>query len=120
LFQQWKQNNGKDYADDSAADRAAFAAWSDNLDAVVEHNKKSGVKFFKGLSAYSDLTFAEFKDKWLMPDRPVSDIPVVPSAKTFSPGGSRKLKQTPPLEFDWRARGVVPPARDQGGCGACW
>ncbi|KAI3428261.1 hypothetical protein D9Q98_006640 [Chlorella vulgaris] len=120
LFQQWKQNNGKDYADNSAADRAAFAAWSDNLDAVVEHNKKSGVKFFKGLSAYSDLTFAEFKDKWLMPDRPVSDIPVVPSAKKFSPGGSRKLKQTPPLEFDWRARGVVPPARNQGGCGACW
>ncbi len=41
------------------------------------------------------------------------------NVKTNAKAG-RKLAQTPPAAWDWRALGKVPPARNQGGCGSCW
>lgn len=39
---------------------------------------------------------------------------------TAAPKANRKLAQTPPAAWDWRALGKVPAARNQGGCGSCW
>jgi C1A family cysteine protease len=123
LFDDWKKETGKSYAS-KGKEEAAFKTWSANLAAAVEQNTAAGVRAFKGLNAFSDLSFAEFKAQYLMPDsNPTALLARTASAPKFSgpSAAHRKLAQsTAPLAFDWRALGKVPPPRDQGGCGSCW
>jgi len=71
----------------------------------------------QGLDPFSDLDFTEFKKQRLMPDRDwaalqarIADAPVH-QAPAGGGSGGRKLMQTYPLTWDWRALGKV---------GGCW
>lgn len=123
LWEAWKAENSKPYVAGTPQDAAKFATWRASLGAVVAHNSNPNAAFFKGLNKFSDLSFNEFKASYLMPDRPATEL----AARTADipaftpPAPARKLLQTTvPTEFDWRAKGKVPPPRDQGGCGSCW
>lgn len=69
----------------------------------------------------SDLTFDQFASKMLMSGVSVAEVQARAAAGAqFVPPSrrnGRKLAQTVPNELDWRAKGKVPPPRDQGGCG---
>lgn len=55
----------------------------------------------------SDLSFTEFKAKYLMSDKSVSDLANKhKDAPAYQPGTGRRLHQTY-LEWDWRTKGVV-------------
>ncbi|KAI7835301.1 hypothetical protein COHA_010797, partial [Chlorella ohadii] len=125
LFNQWKAENGKAYAN-AAAENAAFAQFSATVNDLVSHNSDGKAKFFKGLHEYADVPFADFAAKRLMkgitPEGAVArgaTAAAKTNVKTNAKAG-RKLAQTPPAAWDWRALGKVPPARNQGGCGSCW
>ena len=50
LFNQWKAENGKAYAN-AAAENAAFAQFSATVNDLVSHNSDGKAKFFKGKSS---------------------------------------------------------------------
>ena len=122
LFNQWKAENAKAYAT-PAAENAAFAAFNAAVTAVIAHNSNPKNKFFKGLNEYADQTFAAFAATRLMkgitPQGATARGAAAPTLAA-APKAHRKLAQTPPAAWDWRALGKVPAARNQGGCGSCW
>ncbi|KAL4443790.1 hypothetical protein ABPG75_011527 [Micractinium tetrahymenae] len=122
LFQAWKAEHNKAYEDDTEGDDARFAAWSQNLADVVAWNSQQGAKYFKGLNQFSDQSWADFAAERLMKNVDNAKLAAAqaaaPSAAPRRP--ARKLQQTPPSTWDWRALGKVPAPRDQGGCGSCW
>jgi hypothetical protein len=95
----------------AATCRRRFAAWSANLNDVIQSNQDDSTTFFQGLNAYSDLSYAEFSDSVLMTHRSAA-TKEAPPAHLMRPSGAgkkgRKLMQsTLPLTVDWRAKGKV-------------
>jgi len=69
----------------------------------------------KGLNAFSDQTFEEFKQYYNIKDGidcPTSNEPL--------PEHLLSSVEALPTEVDWRKKNVVTPVRDQGSCGSCW
>lgn len=76
----------------------------------------------QGLNKFSDQSWADFASERLMQNVDSAELEAAQDAAPRGPPlrSSRKLQQTPPTTWDWRAQGKVPVARDQGGCGSCW
>ena len=81
-----------------------------NLKKVNAHNTQSNKKYKLGINKFSDLTFNEFKSKYLQTPR-----------KAQKNTDLRKVEVSLPTEVDWRTKkGAVNPVKDQGQCGSCW
>lgn len=86
---------------------------------MVAHNQGAAIKFWKGLSDTADLTFAQFAGTRLMKGMNAADVAAktaagaatAAAAKAAAPKASRKLQQTYPSAWDWRALGKVPAVR---------
>lgn len=76
----------------------------------------------QGLNQFSDQSFADFANERLMNNMDTAKLAAAQAATPRGPArrSTRKLQQTPPATWDWRAQNKVPAARDQGGCGSCW
>ncbi|KAL4443763.1 hypothetical protein ABPG75_011500 [Micractinium tetrahymenae] len=127
LFEDWKKSYGRSYNNGTAEGKARYAAFMASMDEMVRWNQQADVTSFKGLNRFSDLTFDDFKGKYLMGGgRGGFNMTRIKGAararrNLLSAPGARKLLQgAVPDAWDWRAQGKVPPPRDQGSCGSCW
>ncbi|ANQ08334.1 Vivapain-2 [Plasmodium coatneyi] len=102
-----------------------YLAFAENLAKINAHNSKKNVLYKKGMNHFGDLSFEEFKKKYL-------------TLKTldFKSGGVKSAgevsyedvinKYKPkdatfdPAKYDWRLHRGVSPVKDQGDCGSCW
>ncbi|XP_065836254.1 pro-cathepsin H-like [Oscarella lobularis] len=84
-----------------------------NLAEINEHNAKNGTSYERGLNAFSDMEFEEFKKFYLITS------PQNCSA-TNHQGLHVGYHANLPRSIDWRTRGIVTPVKNQGRCGSCW
>ena len=123
LFAEWRASNGKAY-DTPAREAAAFAAFNAAVDDVIAHNSRPGVKFFKGLTETADLTWEEFAATRLMrpadPEELTAQAAAGAAIVDAAPKPARRLLQTVPAKWDWRALNKTTPVKNQGSCGSCW
>ncbi|KAG8047541.1 hypothetical protein GUJ93_ZPchr0008g11605 [Zizania palustris] len=65
-----------------------------------------------GITKFSDLTPAEFRDRFLGLRRG--------SPPELAAGSEPHEAPILPTDFDWREHSAVGPVKDQGSCGSCW
>ena len=93
---------------------ARFSIFRENLRGIISHNMISNRTFSMGVNQFTDLTPAEFKDKYITGLQGRNSLGAY-GCKAFSSNAAGA-----PASIDWREKGVVNPVRDQGQCGSCW
>ncbi|KAF7234196.1 hypothetical protein EG68_12348 [Paragonimus skrjabini miyazakii] len=107
LYEQFKRDYGKNYANDD--DEKRFAIFKDNLVRAQNYQLHEQGTARYGVTQFSDLTPEEFAAKFL--SSPIDD--------EVERVQLNDLKSAPE-SFDWRERGAVAPVENQGSCGSCW
>jgi C1A family cysteine protease len=83
-----------------------FNVFRANLAMIEKHNQNPDKTYTMGITAFTDLTFHEFSERFgLVPRGNVSKMAHM---------------DIPAADIDWRTRGAVTHPKDQGPCGSCW
>lgn len=90
-----------------------MGVFATNLELIKKHNSRNDVTYSLAVNQFTDLTFAEFKEKYLMSsmeNKMTEDC-------DFE---SQRISNDDPKTVDWDAQGKVRAAKDQARCGSCW
>lgn len=110
LFQLWKKEHGRVYRNQEEMEKK-FEIFVSNLKYIVETNAKrdSPYSSLLGLTKFADLSFMEFKEKYMSMNTDTMDI--------VNDDIDELTCSKPPPTLDWRLKGAVTPVKDQGDCG---
>ncbi|XP_024020106.1 cysteine protease XCP2 [Morus notabilis] len=112
-FESWMAKHGKIY-EDLEEKMQKFKIFKNNLRHIDQTNKKIS-NYWLGLNEFADLSHEEFKNKGLF-----SLLIRVFNSNNSHEKLSYKDVVDLPKSVDWRKRGAVTPAKNQGSCGSCW
>ena len=91
-----------------------YSVFSQNLAMIEKHNADSSQTYKLGVNSFSDLTYEEFKAKYLGHNNNLEG-----SAKCEKTGDDSMIYGED-KEVDWVKKGVVHAVKNQGQCGSCW
>ncbi|KAA0200003.1 Secreted cathepsin L 1 [Fasciolopsis buskii] len=114
VWREWKRKYKKEL--NGVDDAFRRKIWEDNVKYIQEHNLRHDlglVTYTLGLNQFTDMTFEEFKAKYLSQMSRVSNI-----ISNGIPYKSDSLSV--PESIDWRDSHHVTDVKNQGNCGSCW
>ncbi|THD23701.1 Secreted cathepsin L 1 [Fasciola hepatica] len=114
LWYHWKRIYNKEY--NGADDEHRRDIWEENVKHIQEHNLRHDlglVTYTLGLNKFTDMTFEEFKAKYLMEMPRTSEL--LPHGIPYEANDIAV-----PESIDWRESGYVTEVKDQKNCGSCW
>ncbi|CAN6363662.1 unnamed protein product [Urochloa humidicola] len=136
-FHGWMAAHGRSYATEEEKLRR-FKIYQSNMEFIEAANRDSRMNYELGETPFTDLTHDEFMAMYHGNKEYLSDLervittragPVhegsgrgtddLPLATADEPPCRSNLTAVPP-SIDWRAEGVVTPAKYQGNCSSCW
>jgi len=105
----------KTYMDDLKEFQRRFRIWSDNLQYIVEHNKKSKSHWL-GLNSMADLSLEEYRQYYLGFNQSLKRDTLRSTPFRYADVDVSML----PTAIDWREKGAVTDVKNQQQCGSCW
>lgn len=110
LFRTWLQQNNRWYGSEEEY-RQRLQVFLENKQRIEGHNAGNHT-FQMGLNQFADMTFAEFRKKYLWQQ---------PQNCSATKGNFASGAGLYPSAMDWRKKGnYVTPVKNQGSCGSCW
>nr|KAF6267806.1 cathepsin H [Pipistrellus kuhlii] len=108
-FKSWMLQHRKAYSTTEYQHR--LQTFANNRRRITAHNAKNHT-FQMGINPFSDMTFAEFKHKYLWSE---------PQNCSATKSNYLRGRGPYPSSVDWRKKGpFVSKVKNQGGCGSCW
>jgi len=111
-WENFKSTYGKKYSPEEEVQRRKI--FHINLEKAALLNKAAGNKATYGATKFADLHTDEFKQKYLMIEKPNHVHPAAPVWK------SDPSVNALPVSFDWLGTDKVTPVKNQEQCGSCW
>ncbi|RCV23743.1 hypothetical protein SETIT_5G030200v2 [Setaria italica] len=132
-FQQWKAEYDKSYAT-AEEERHRYQVYASNVRYIESTNadaEAAGLTYELGETEYTDLTDEEFMALYTVPpqtqlaeeddDEGMAVITTrAGSVDATGHAAAYTNLSAAPASVDWRTKGAVTPAKNQGACGSCW
>ena len=97
----------------------AMSVFASNYNLIKAHNANTNATYEMYQNIFTDLTWEEFKDTYLM--KPELVIPLLEKeVKNATDTNNFPFLPTLPASVDWRSTLQNGAVRNQGGCGSCW
>lgn len=112
-FSNFKMTHQKTYASVQEL-QYRHSVFAQNLAMIEKHNSNPNNTYKLGVNSFSDLTFEEFKAKYLGHDNNLQGDAICEKS------GSDSLIYDDEKEVNWVERGMVHEVKNQAQCGSCW
>merc|ERR1719454_2333913 len=111
MFEEFVQNFEKKY--EAKEKKLRLAIFKKNMEMIEASNAKN-LSYKLGVTPFSDMTFEEFRVRFLGGTTPLTTDQMQNMTKFEKPVGF-----TVPDSIDWVSKGAVSSVKNQGSCGSC-
>ncbi|KAK9046460.1 hypothetical protein V6N11_052347 [Hibiscus sabdariffa] len=118
--EQWMVDYGRKYESESEKEMR-YNIFKENLEYIENFNNVGNRTFKLGLNEFADMSQDEFMATHTGYNKIPDNLVLISETTSYAYEKDSDILQVPlDVNFDWRDRGAVTPAKQQGKCNCCW